>query len=68
MEPNLIESEKKGGKTRKAFKYGSRRQVFNGSAEMTAGGLTKDKLVKNERGRIVSVTKHKTMKQRHTTT
>jgi hypothetical protein len=66
MEPNLIESEKKGGKTRKAFKYGSRRQVFNGSAEMTVGGLRKEQLVKNEKGRIVSAAKHKTMKQRHT--
>ena len=53
-------------KTRKVYKTGSRRQVFNGTAEMTAGGLTKEKLVKNERGRIVSVAKHKTMKQRHT--
>jgi hypothetical protein len=60
--------EHKRSTTRKVYKVGSRRQVFNGSAEMTAGGLTKDKLVKNERGRIVSVTKHKTMKQRHTTT
>lgn len=58
--------EQKGGKTRKVYKYGSRRQVFNGSAEMTVGGLRKDQLVKNERGRIVSAAKHKTMKQRHT--
>jgi hypothetical protein len=65
MEPNLVESEKKGGKTRKVYKYGSRRQVFNGSAEMTVGGLRKDQLVKNEKGRIVSAAKHKTMKQRH---
>ncbi len=66
MEPNLVESEKKGGKTRRVYKYGSRRQVFNGSAEMTVGGLRKDQLVKNEKGRIVSAAKHKTMKQRHT--
>lgn len=65
MEPNLVEPEKKGGKTRKLFKYGSRRQVFNGSAEMTVGGLRKDQLLKNEKGRIVSSAKHKTMKQRH---
>lgn len=51
-------------KTRKV-KYGSRRQVFNGSAERTAGGLTKDDLIKNERGRIVSAKRHKTMKQKH---
>ena len=52
-------------KTRKVYKYGSRRQVFNGSAEMTVGGLRKEQLVKNEKGRIVSASKHKTMKQRH---
>lgn len=52
-------------KTRKVFKYGSRRQVYNGSAEMTVGGLRKDQLIKNEKGRIVSAAKHKTMKQRH---
>jgi hypothetical protein len=58
--------EKKGGKTKKVSKFGSRRQVYNGSAMMTAGGLTKEKLMKTERGRIVSAAKHKTMKQRHT--
>jgi len=52
-------------KTRKVYKYGSRRQVFNGSAEMTVGGLRKEQLVRNEKGRIVSAAKHKTMKQRH---
>ena len=52
-------------KTRKVHKFGSRRQVYNGTAEMTPGGLTKEKLIKNERGKIVSAAKHKTMKQRH---
>lgn len=52
-------------KTRKVSKVGSRRQVFNGTAMMTAGGLTKEHLMKNERGRIVSAAKHKTMKNRH---
>ena len=33
---------------------GSRRQVFNGFAVRTSGGLTKDKLLKNPAGRIVS--------------
>lgn len=60
--PKLV--EQKGGKTRKV-KYGSRRQVFNGTAEMTSGGLRREHLIKNERGRIVSAAKHKTMKQRH---
>jgi hypothetical protein len=41
--------------------------VFNGSAEMTNGGLRKENLIKNERGRIVSAKKHSTMKQRHST-
>ena len=63
QKPQLV--EQKGGKTRKISKYGSRRQVFNGSAEMTSGGLRKEQLMKNERGRIVSAAKHKTMKQRH---
>lgn len=57
--------EQKGGKTRKVVKYGSRRQVFNGTAERTTGGLRKEHLMKNERGRIVSAAKHKTMKQKH---
>lgn len=38
--------------------------MFNGSAERTTGGLTKEDLIKNERGRIVSAKRHKTMKQR----
>jgi hypothetical protein len=59
--------EQRGGKTKKVVKYGSRRQVFNGSAERTTGGLRKEQLMKNERGRIVSATKHKTMKQKHAT-
>jgi hypothetical protein len=58
-------SEKKGGKTRRVSKFGSRRQVWNGSAEMTPGRLRKEHLIKNERGRIVSVKRHSTMKQRH---
>lgn len=52
-------------KTRKARKYGTRAKVFHGGAEMTKGGLRKDDLVKNKYGRIVSVKKHKTMKQKH---
>lgn len=55
--------EKKGGKTKKIAKYGTRRKVFGGSAEMTTGGLRKEHLIKNQRGRIVSVKKHTTMKQ-----
>ena len=55
--PSIVTSkpiEKLGGKTRRVSKYGSRRKVFNGTAEMTRGRLRKDDLVKNNRGRIVS--------------
>ena len=47
----------------KTLKRGSRRQVWNGSAEMTAGGLTKEQLEKNKRGRIVSKKKTARMAQ-----
>ena len=40
------------------MRVGTRRQVWNGTAYMTTGGLTKDKLMKNKRGRIVSKRKH----------
>jgi len=37
---------------------GSKAQVWHGSAVRTSGGLTKDKLMVNKRGRIVSKKKH----------
>ena len=37
------------------MKKGSRRMVWNGSAVKTGGGLTKDDLMKNKYGRIVSI-------------
>ena len=40
-------------------KIGSRRQVMNGNAEKTKGGLTKKNLKYNKWGRIVSVKKSK---------
>ena len=40
-------------------KIGSKAQVFHGTAQRTAGGLTKDDLMKNEKGRIVSKKQHK---------
>jgi hypothetical protein len=49
------------GKTRKV---GSRRQVFNGSAERTVGGLRKHNLIKNKHGDIVSKRKHETMRRK----
>lgn len=47
----------------KTLKRGSRRQVWTGKAEMTAGGLKKEDLDKNKRGRIVSIKKCQTMKK-----
>ena len=37
---------------------GSRAEVFHGNAKRTAGRLTKDQLMKNKAGRIVSKRKH----------
>ena len=37
---------------------GSRRQVYNGTAHHTSGGLTKNKLYMTKNGRIVSKSKH----------
>ena len=42
---------------------GSRAQVWHGTAYKTSGGLTKDKLVMNKNGRIVSKKKHTTAKK-----
>ena len=38
--------------------FGSASQVWNGTAKKTNGGLTRDKLMKNKWGRIVSRRKH----------
>jgi len=42
---------------------GSRVQVYHGTAYKTSGGLTKNDLMRNERGRIVSKKKHTTAKK-----
>ena len=42
---------------------GSRAQVWHGTAKKTNGGLTKDKLMMNKHGRIVSKKKHFTAKK-----
>ena len=42
---------------------GSRAEVFHGTALKTSGGLTKDKLMKNKHGRIVSIKKHEAGKR-----
>ena len=47
---------------KKTLRRGSRRQVWNGAAEQTAGGLKKNDLEKNKRGRIVSKKKTTTMR------
>jgi hypothetical protein len=43
--------------------FGSRTQVYNGTAYKTTGGLTKSHLMMNKWGRIVSEKKHKTAKK-----
>lgn len=45
-------------------KRGSRASVWRGGAEMTVGGLTKDDLMLNGAGRIVSKKKSQTMKRK----
>ena len=42
---------------------GSRRQVYNGTAHHTSGGLTKSKLIMTKNGRIVSKSKHLSAKK-----
>jgi hypothetical protein len=42
---------------------GSRAQVWHGTAFKTSGGLTRDDLMKNKHGRIVSKKKHTTAKK-----
>ena len=43
--------------------FGSRAEVYHNNAKMTTGRLTKDKLMKNKHGRIVSKKKHNTAKK-----
>jgi hypothetical protein len=43
--------------------FGSREQVMNGTAYKTEGLLTKDQLMYNKHGRIVSKNKYKTAKK-----
>lgn len=38
--------------------FGSKAQVWHGTAKKTSGGLTKNNLMKNKHGRIVSKRKH----------
>jgi hypothetical protein len=42
---------------------GTRAQVWHGTAYKTSGGLTKNDIMQNKNGRIVSMKKHKTAKQ-----
>ena len=51
----------KGKKYKELF--GSREQVWNGTAYKTEGGLTKDRLHMNDKHRIVSAVKFKTAKK-----
>jgi len=52
-------------KSDKAYEtlVGSRAQVWHGTAYKTSGGLTKDDLLQNKQGRIVSKRKHFTAKK-----
>jgi hypothetical protein len=43
--------------------FGSRAEVFHGTAKKTTGGLTKKDLMKNKHGEIVSRKKHLTAKR-----
>ena len=43
--------------------FGSRAQVYNGTAYKTPGNLTKKELFFNKNGRIVSLKKHRTAKK-----
>ena len=52
------------GSNRKTLKIGSRAKVMHGGAEKTVGGLTKNDLMYNKAGRIVSKKKHHTMRRK----
>ena len=43
--------------------FGSRAEVFHGTAKKTSGGLEKSALIKNKHGEIVSRKKHMTAKK-----
>ena len=43
--------------------FGSRAEVFHGTAKKTTGGLEKGALIKNKHGEIVSRKKHNTAKK-----
>ena len=43
--------------------FGSREQVYNGTAYKTKAGLTNDDILMNKRGRIVSSKKYKSAKK-----
>jgi hypothetical protein len=49
--------------TGKSHTIGSRRQVWNGTAKKTSGGLLKSDLMLNKNGRIVSKSKHASAKK-----
>lgn len=38
---------------------GSKREVWNGTAKKTPGGLTKSKLMINKQGKVISKAKHR---------
>lgn len=44
-------------------RIGSKRDVYNGKAMKTSGGLTKSDLMKNKRGKVVSIKQHRAGKR-----
>jgi len=61
----LVPEGGKRRRTQKVLRIGSRAKVMHGGAEKTAGGLKKEDLMYNSKGRIVSKKRHATMKQRN---
>jgi hypothetical protein len=49
---------------KKTQRVGSRAKVMHGGAEKTTGGLTKEDLMYNKVGRIVSKKKNQTMRKK----
>jgi hypothetical protein len=47
----------------KTLSIGSRAKVWRRTADITTGGLTRDNLLQNKHGRIVSRKKHETAKK-----
>jgi|UniRef100_A0A6C0AJ17 hypothetical protein len=60
----MVDSTSSNAGRRKTQRIGSRAKVMHGTAEKTSGGLTKDCLMYNKAGRIVSKKCSATAKKR----